>query len=421
MEDEFDILAAKVLAEEASPPERSRFARLLAEHPSQAKDFADMQAAWDATRMNGHLSLSLDSPPAEIPAERLRELERVVRKTKVAPRKQPDVLRPQEPAGWLTLICLWLRTTGLRPTTLSLVLLGLAVGGFFVFQKIWSEGSRDAVVAFIAHAKGEFQVLRDGRSRTATGGSALGSRDFIALESGAEVTLVQGQGVLQLTGPRRGRVGDLLLSDAEATDPSGNSNLLYRVLFSPARQVSLLSVVSRTRGAHDIHVYSPVGTTADLTPTLIWNAVSGKRYDIVLTDEFDVRQPALRLSSTEPPVEFEEAWKGRSLKPDGLYRVRISETGNLLTASESTFRTLKEADVAQLAQNGAEAMMNAFGILSRSPSRAGDALAILLRLPGDLAKSELAVRLKLAAFAMLGYEAEFDAIARQLAADRPVL
>jgi hypothetical protein len=421
MEDEFDILAAKVLAEEATAPERSRFARLLVEHPSQAQEFAGMQAAWDATRLNGHLSLSLDSPSAEIPAERLRELERVVRKMNVAPRKQRDVLRPHEPAGWLTSLCLWLRTTGLRPATLSLALLGLAVGSFFVFQNISSEGSKDAVVAFIARAEGKFQVVRDGRSMTAAGGSALGSRDIIALEPGAEVILVQSQGVLQLTGPRRGRIGDLLSIDGDATAHSGSSNLLHRALFSPVRQVSLLGVVGRTRGAHAIHLYSPVGATADLTPTLLWNAVSGKRYDIVLTDEFDVQQPAFRLGSVQPPVDFGVAWKGRSLKSDGLYRVRISEAGNLLTSSESTFRTLKDAEAGELAPNGSVALMNAFRILKASPARAGDALAILLTLPEDLAKSELAQRLKLTAFALLGFEAEFDSTARELVADHPPL
>ena len=56
----------------------------------------------------------------------------------------------------------------------------------------------------------------------------------------------------------------------------------------------------------------------------------------------------------------------------------------------------------------------ALKILTITPSRVGDALAILLALPPDLAGSELALRLKSLLFGQLGYADDFDAATARL-------
>ena len=95
---------------------------------------------------------------------------------------------------------------------------------------------------------------------------------------------------------------------------------------------------------------------------------------------------------------------------NGLYRMRLAETGGPLTASEYTFRTL---DVPS--RTSAEPILNAVQIMTSNPARVGDALADLLTLPPAMADSELALRLKVLAFAQLGYTGDADATAAQLA------
>ena len=111
---------------------------------------------------------------------------------------------------------------------------------------------------------------------------------------------------------------------------------------------------------------------------------AGKLYDLTIHDEFNPNATPLQLSGVRPPVEFSKVdeWKGKTLAKDGLYRLRITEQGNPLSATDSTFRTLSDAMAPPMvAATTLEKIDRAWqALLSASPSL-GDALAELLTLP----------------------------------------
>jgi len=188
-------------------------------------------------------------------------------------------------------------------------------------------------------------------------------------------------------------------------------------LFKPAQDLLAAGLLVTTRSAQSIPLYSPIGSTARLTPLILWKSEPGKTYDLQITDEFNANASPMRLHAVVPPVDFSkvESWKGRTLAAKGLYRLRLSETAKPLTTCEYTFRTAGEAETT--ADRPTERLLQACKILSTDPSRIGDALANLLTLPADLADAELALRLKLLAFGQLGYKDDFDAAATRLQAD----
>src|SRR5438034_6710800 len=79
MNNELDILAAKVLAGEASAEERARLDQLLANNAELRQEFGELQTAADAFRTLGPLARAMDVPPVPVPAECLRELQEAVR------------------------------------------------------------------------------------------------------------------------------------------------------------------------------------------------------------------------------------------------------------------------------------------------------------------------------------------------------
>jgi hypothetical protein len=217
-------------------------------------------------------------------------------------------------------------------------------------------------------------------------------------------------------------VGELVTNQTEMTPPSNDRGGLNKeadamrvVLFRPANQLLASALLVTTRSGQSIPLYSPLGSTANLTPLILWKSEPGKSYDITITDEFDSKQEPLWLRGVVPPIEFNtvEVWKGRSLAKDGLYRITLREIGKPLSASEYTFRTVNAVDGPRPSAPAGR-LLRAFQILKVEPSRVGDALAELLALPAEFAESELALRLKLLAFGQLGYQGDFDTVAAKL-------
>jgi hypothetical protein len=212
-------------------------------------------------------------------------------------------------------------------------------------------------------------------------------------------------------------VGALFLRDSgksrgSSTSPTASeSSLLQAALTNPPEQ--LRSLLVTTRDAKAISVYSPVGFTADSTPTIMWKALPGKTYVVAITDELNPASSPLLSMGAVSPLAFTNAWEGRTLSPDGLYRLRISENGKPLTATELTFRILSLTNVTIPSQPAAK-LIAAQQMLAANPSRISDALVILLTLPPDLANSDRALRLKLFAFGQLGYAEDFETTFAQL-------
>src|SRR5207247_3194444 len=79
MGEDFDILAAKVLAGEASAEESSRLQEMLSQTDELRKEFAALEVTWQHLRAAGPLVKAMDAPPTPIPPERLRQLQQAVR------------------------------------------------------------------------------------------------------------------------------------------------------------------------------------------------------------------------------------------------------------------------------------------------------------------------------------------------------
>src|SRR3954468_22121303 len=72
MEEEFDILACKVLAREATSEETARFQQMRTESPQLQAEFEAMSATWAALMQLAPMAEAIDAEPAEAPPERLQ-------------------------------------------------------------------------------------------------------------------------------------------------------------------------------------------------------------------------------------------------------------------------------------------------------------------------------------------------------------
>lgn len=429
MEDEFNILAAKVLAGEATEEEQSRLRTLLGENEDLRKEFAALEATWKSLGTLGPLVSSLNPAPAPIPADRLRRLQQVVRddaKAKHSAKSKqagPSRRHDQDFNPVSALVWNWLhRHLGTAPTLVSFALLAVLVGVVFLMNRPATNPGIAASappVAYLLTGQGRPEIRRDGQSLVAESVTSLRSADEVYLSPGAEADIITADQVFRFQGPRTIEASAL---SGVAVMPQAHSNLtaqteaLRTALFEPVPQLLAANLLVTTRGGQGIPLYSPVGATANLAPPILWKAEPGKTYDLRITDEFNSTTPAWTLVAVTPPVEFAkvEAWRNRPLAKDGLYRLRVSESGRPVTACEYTFRTVEDAGLASLG-NAADPVLTAFRILTIAPSRVGDALALLLRLPPQQADREMTLRLKLLAFGQLGYQEDFEATTAHLA------
>jgi hypothetical protein len=427
MEDEFEILAAKSLAGEATSKEQARLQELLAHEPALRQELTKLQETWQTLRQAAPVADAIDAPPVCLPDERLQQLLKTLKHGTSAPSVTAEkagasvhLSRESDSA----VLRFW-RWFGHKPgfpaatAAAAALLIAVLVGAVLYVNRPAHSGDRTDAdqmpIAYILGSQGDPDVRRDGARISVGAGTVVRATDRLDLPSGTEVRLITSKGMAVLRGPQRLH-GAAAANVADSDDRTTNGmNLAMRtMLFGPAQKLPAAAAefVVATRGGETIPLYSPMGATANLTPLFVWKSEPGRTYDMIIVDEFDAKTPRWRVEAVRSPLDFSkvEAWKGRPLAKNGLYRMRLAETGRPLTASEYTFRTL---DVPS--RTSAEPILNAVQIMTSNPARVGDALADLLTLPPAMADSELALRLKVLAFAQLGYTGDADATAAQLA------
>lgn len=252
--DEFDTLAAKVLANEASPLERSRFEELLEQSLEKRKEFDNLASTWKQLQFGLPVVQAMEVPAVRIPEDRLLQL-LALAKPKLPPRQGRRGDRR-----------LWLLAASVT------VLASLAGVLFFTNRSSpnrVSVGPPNSPCAYLLTLQGQPEVRRAGGKLPADGVTRLRREDEIRLPAGTRVTLITSNGAALLTGPRL-----LTLRDPEesaiAPPPDALSPSLRTALFSPASQLlAFVLLASPTRGGETIPIYSPVGATANLAPRIL--------------------------------------------------------------------------------------------------------------------------------------------------------
>lgn len=457
---EFDILAAKVLAQEASEDEQARLREIVSQSSDCEREFKELEAVWNSLCKAGPLLHALGTSATPLPHDKLLRLQETVRKkfNITSNAAQPSAFPNQ--AGSLSSLELhhrdarsiaaavsrkpgggeskptnfkqWLRErTGSALLAAAVALLLLAVLAVSVLfgnrspRPTSSARSGREVAAYLLVSEGESEVWRAGKQIAWDTAIPLEATDKVRLRTQTEAHLITPRGAFELAGPKQFLVGEEVIRNtaANAATPQsvggvGYSNVtsaLRMALFRPAGVDLAPALLVTTRGGQSIPLYSPLGSTADLTPLILWKSEPGKTYNLTITDELDPKAKPLALTGTVSPVDFAnvEAWKGRTLARDGLYRITLMDVGQTLSACEYTFRTLEEPS-GPSPSAPAEKLLDAYRILASEPARVGDALGELLTLPPAFANSELSMRLKLLAFGQQGYKEDFDAIAAWL-------
>ena len=409
--DAFEILSAKVLAQEATSDEVTRLEAALAEDAQLASDFAELRATWGILTEFGPTTEATGEKPATPPRHRIQRWEESLARHHggTVAENCPQTILPRIPRG-----------AG-RPRRWPLAAAAsivLAITAITLWLRAPANRSLAPVVAFLIHHEGAAQV--GGKNITAGDVLPLRGTDSVRLAPQATVTLISSNGAFNLKGPLA------FNASSQAAPPRGTAletnvatGSIHTALFSPPPQT--LGLLVTTRSGNGIRVYSPAGFTANLTPPILWKSQRGKTYDIAITDELTPGLPPMRGAALTSPVYFTNAWPGRTLTNDSLYRLSISESGNPFSATEVIFRvggtSIGGTSFASPTNNfvlTTEKLLLAYQILTTAPSHLGDALAVLLTLPPDLANSEMALRLKLFAFGQLGFQEDFNATLSQL-------
>jgi hypothetical protein len=426
-EDSFESLAVKVLAREATDLEKQRLHELFAQDPSLRQHFADLALARTILREVGPLAQALDAAPAPVPEEQMRPLRDAVRAQANGRRVPAPVALSLRDRIWAWAWRGWPQaalTTGAVLLMIGVVLL-LPPSRRERVQTPF-EGQ---IIGYLMAQQGQPQIRRRGQTLPVSEMAALRSGDEIRLPARCEAHVLILEGLVQIHGPRTlpveqvgtSRAG-VPLSPRHSAGMSG-SNILAGAtgiaLFCPADTFLGMGLLVTKREASSIRVYSPSGSTRNRTPPLLWKNEPGKTYNLAIIDELNATTKPWRVSGVTSPIDFSTVpeWKDRALSRDGLYRIRLSETDNPLSTTESTFRTLPDATAVSVSPASAplDKIERAWQALVSDTPCLGDAAAELLTLPPSVANSELPLRLKLVTFGQLGFKHDYDATATKLA------
>ncbi|MGO9199648.1 MAG: hypothetical protein ACLQM8_03805 [Limisphaerales bacterium] len=416
-DEEFGILAMKVLAGQATPDERAQLEAVSAQDSERRQELAELRAAWASLREFGAPLQALDAPSTPLPEHRLGELRGAVRaRFSARPLEQPGAPR------LFDLLGRWLRSRQALAGALAVVLLC----GLFLALRLGREhagGSRAGqTIAYLLRSQGQPEVRRAGRLLPAGTCTALRRGDEIRLKSGVSVQAITPAGAALIRGAQR-LAAERLIASAKAHGADGGTSpehargaaALKSALFLPVNQLLAAGFLVNTRDAQGISLYAPREATRSLTPLILWKSEPGKTYDLTITDEFDKNTALWQLHGVVSPVDFGNvpAWKGRPLAKNGLYRITVRETGNPLAVCEYAFRTLKDAN-GPAVQAPAERIGRAYQLLTSVPPCPGDALAELLMLSPEFAQTELVLRLELVLFGQLQLQEDYQATAAKL-------
>lgn len=424
MDQEFEILAAKVLAGEASPEERARLDELLMIDPRLEDTLAEWDEAGRTLQGLGPILAALDAPRRTVPPKHLRSLEDEV-KTCFAHSHINAVQEPwrEEKAERSEPLPVWSGLLFGKGQWAAGAILGAIVVGSIVW---WSHSTsrapaaeRSSSVVHFVLREGHAQLRRNGRIEVMHPVTRLQQDDQLSLAAGAKASAFTRGGTIALAGPRDVVAAEIFSLPPQLggeTKGDGVQTTEYlTALFGAATELESARLLLTIRGGDPIHIYSPIGATKSLVPTFVWAADPGLSYEITVQDELDSSQRPWALTAIRPPVEFAQLTNGPAaeLSPDGLYRVSIVASDTPLSRCTATFRTLKDADRAR-PPTGSASLILAAEMLAADKGQTGDALGQLLNLPAPWATSELALRLKLLAFGRAGFRDEFELTLRQI-------
>jgi len=408
MHERFHFLAAKVLAAEASPDERSELDALLVADPALRAEFSDLQLINKTVAEFAPLASALDSPEAAIPAERSREFEKAYRQK--FGRSLETSTQNQRPAKIDLFSWLKAQSASVLLASGAIALIALVFLVLSLSNRNRSANQRSSLntVAYLLPDQGEVAVRYNNRDYPAQKPISLKPGDELIVATNARAILISPEGRISLTGPRQipaQAFARLASSPSPATDAQ---NKLALALFTSRNSLSNSPLLLATRASIGIPIYSPLGATASLTPIFLWKAEPNKTYDLHITDELNPKTPPWEALAARPSLQFDQqpGWRGRPFASNNLYRLTITETGHPGTASTYTFRTTEQTSEIR-PQTEAAKLLNALNILSGTSGRTGDALSDLLGLGEPLASSELVLRLELLAFGQAGYSEEF--------------
>ena len=416
MTDNFDMLAVRVLAGEASPGEQTRLQTMLERDARLREEFEDLRIAREALHRFASLSQAMDAPPALAPGYRLAELDTAVRSHFRGRASGPA----RSPFGFFRA---WLTQGMLLKGAVALGL--LVIAGWLILGPGGrpSGGQSHSPIAYLTTVQGPVAVVRGGKTQTVATTIEVRAGDQIQLGAGAVAQALTPSGVIAVTGPRVMAGGELETAGSQSkrsvpatSQPGGAVAQLRSILFGPAQGLLAMAQPPVTRGGGQaITLYSPRQATRNLEPVILWKCAPGKKYDLTIRDENDERIPAWRLSGVVSPVDFRKvaAWQSRPLATNALYRLGISETGDRLSICDYTFQTL-DGRATQLEHSPAGKIAEAYELLAREDLCLGDTLAELLTLPPEWAESEVVLRLKLALFSRLGLSDDYEAAAAKL-------
>jgi hypothetical protein len=404
MQERFDILTAKVLAGEASAQEAAELRSLLAVDAELQAEFSRLQKMDELLRENAPIAAEIDLTENEpLPPGREQELETVLRRRfGSAEGKRATIAHP----AWRFLLRpFWLATTcALIALVLASVLLLRSSAPGVVAQN----GSR----GYVLLEQGNAQLRHRNGKISAAAVMSFERGDILSVPAGGRIRLVVSNAVKTVAGPTEQKLDDFPSASASSTS---SSRALQVALFSAPEQLLAPEVLISTRSTSAIHVYSPRGRTASLTPLFIWQAKPGEAYDLRVTDEFEAKTPPWEARNVAPPFRFAERpdWAGRPLKPFRVYQVAVALAGQPATASAYTFMTA-ETPISPGPRPDSAKVKDAFELLSTTPAYVGDALADLLAISEPLSSTEFVKRLKIFAFGQLGYRDEVETLVSEL-------
>lgn len=373
---EFEDLVWRVFAGKASPAEAAALHEHCNAHPQRRMERERIEADLKKLRANFDLALAIEEAgPAD--AGQVASFMRYV-----------ETDRAERLARHR-------RTRTLLASALALAA-GVAIALGWIFWK------KDAVVAgYVVIEAGTLTIDRDGQSVPVTSTSALYSGDL----------LVTGADTRGFVITPDGSVSPLSAGKVQAPEePVGVEKPLRRFLTSASVRALATLAPSPTvlRGVRDGAIHSPSGLTRYLDPPVVWRSADSETWTVAVSEAVGSAPPMVAAKAMSPLAWTALSPQGRLLAPNRNYRVSITRTGETLEAAYRTFATSPDASARRIPRTPADGVKAAVDALQRSPSCPGDALAELQLLPAPFADSELAIRLRLAAFAQIGAKEDYE-------------
>jgi len=404
MEERFDILAAKVLAGEATTQETAELRSLLAVDAELQAQFSRLEESDKLLRDGAAIAAEMDRGGNEkLPSSHQKELEAALQKRFESASDEQD--RPGIP-GW----CMLFRPHWLVTTCL---LVALVFTGIHVLRQFTATVPvQNALRGYVLIEQGNAQLRRSDGKTSVAAVMSFESGDTLSVADGGRVLIIASNVLRNLTGPVALKLDQLPSADLS---PTNRSRTVQLALFAPADQLFGPELVVSTRSPSGIHIYSPRGRTASLAPLFVWESKPGENYEVRVTDESEPDTPVWEAHNVTPPIDFAERpdWSGRPLKPFRLYRLTVALTGQPGTTSDCTFLTAENPLPPESRPDLAK-LKNAFELLSKSPAYVGDEIADLLTISDPLSSTDFAIHLKLMALGQLGYRQEVEALVSEL-------